>query len=327
MYYLNSSALFAPSRARYSPLTSRRHRTFLFHALLLICALPSVSIEAFAQQDDDVVRVNTDLVVLNVTVTDKAGEYVPGLRLSDFKVYEDGKEVPARVIANFGVHESPFASVVLLDTSGSMETRLSLGRSAAIRFLDGLRPEDVAAVYKFDYKIEQVQDFSSGRDLAPMAFAIKARGMTTLYDAILEAVNALTARQEARKAIVVLSDGMDTYSKTSPSKALESAMAIGASIYAVDMSASDAGGPRNTQSAMVLKSFAEKSGGRFVATPGGPALRDAFASIARELGHQYTISYRPLNQARDGRWRSLEVKLSREDLVVRTRKGYRSPKG
>lgn len=308
-------------------MTSRRKRTFGFTLLqtLLISVILSGSNESSAQQDDDVVRVNTELVVLNVTVTDKAGEYVPGLRLSDFKVYEDGREVPITVISNFGVHESPFASVVLLDTSGSMESRLSLGRSAVIRFLDGLRPEDVAAVYKFDYKIEQVQDFSSGRDLAPMAFAIKARGMTTLYDAILEAVNALTARQESRKAIVVLSDGMDTYSKTSSSKALEAAMAIGASIYTVDMSANDTGG-RNVQSALVLKSFAEKSGGRFVATPGGPSLRDAFASIARELGHQYTISYRPVNQARDGRWRSLDVKLSRGDLLVRTRKGYRSPK-
>lgn len=330
MYYLSSYALFGAFPARYSLLPPKLRATrfpTLLSTLLVFSAFLLLAFEGHAQQDDDVVRVNTDLVVLNVTVTDKAGEYVPGLRLADFKVYEDGKVVPAKVISNFGVHESPFASVVLLDTSGSMESRLSLGRSAAIRFLDGLRPEDVAAVYKFDYKIEQLQDFSSGRDLAPMAYAIKARGMTTLYDAIMEAANALTARQEARKAIVVLSDGMDTYSKTSSSKALEAAMAIGASIYAVDMSANDAGDPRNAQSAMVLKSFAEKSGGRFVATPGGPALRDAFASIARELGHQYTITYRPLDQARDGRWRSLEVKVSRGDLIVRTRKGYRSPKG
>lgn len=299
----------------------------LLPTLLFFGALLSVPIEACAQQDDDVIRTNTDLVVLNVTVTDKAGEYVPGLKLSHFKVFDDGKEVPASAIANFSVHEAPFASVVLLDTSGSMESRLSLGRSAAIQFLDKLRLEDVAAIYKFDYKIERVQDFSSGRDLAPMAFAIKARGMTTLYDAIFEAVNALTARPESRKAIVVLSDGMDTYSKTSSSKALEAALAIGASIYTVDMSVTDSGGQRNTQSAAVLKSFAEKSGGRFVATPGGPSLRDAFASIASELGHQYTLSYRPLNQARDGRWRTLEVKISGEDLVVRTRKGYRSPKG
>ena len=291
---------------------------------LLLCAFLTIPVLVQAQEDD-VVSVNTDLVVLNVTVTDKAGEYVQGLRLADFKVYEDGKEIPAELISSFSLQESPFASVVLLDTSGSMETRLTLGRSAAIRFLDGLREEDVAAVYKFDYRIEQVQGFATGRDLAPMAYGIKARGMTTLYDAIAEGAKALAERQELRKAIVVLSDGMDTYSKTSSGKALEAALAVGASIYAVDMSATDTGA-RNHQSAIILKSFAEKSGGRFIATPGGPALRDAFSSIAKELGQQYTIAFRPPDQARDGRWRALEVKLSRPDVVVRTRKGYRSPK-
>jgi len=289
---------------------------------LLLCVFLTIPILVRAQ-DDDVISVNTDLVVLNVTVTDKAGEYVPGLRLADFKVYVDGKEIPAELISSFSLQESPFASVVLLDTSGSMETRLTLGRSAAIRFLDGLREEDVAAVYKFDYRIEQVQGFASGRDLAPMAYGIKARGMTTLYDAIAEGAKALAERQELRKAIVVLSDGMDTYSKTSSGKALESALAVGASIYAVDMSATDTG-PRDHQSAIVLKGFADKSGGRFISTPGGPALRDAFSSIARELGQQYTIAFRPQEKARDGRWHTLEVKLSRPELVVRTRKGYRS---
>ena len=280
-----------------------------------------------SQTDDDVVRVNTALVVLNITVTDKAGQYVPGLRLSDFTIFEDGKQVSAQLVASFSVHESPFASVVLLDTSGSMESRLSLARSAAIRFLDRLREEDVAAVYKFDSKVEQVQEFSSGRDLAPMVYGVRAKGMTTLNDAIVEAAKALSAREEKRKAIIILSDGLDTYSKASSEKAIESALNIGASIYAVDMSASEGPGLRNQQSAAVLKSFAEKSGGRFVATPGGPALRDAFASIAEELGHQYTVAYRPLNAMRDGKWRKLEVKISRGDLVVRTRKAYRAPRG
>lgn len=288
----------------------------------LVCTAPLRS-----QQDDDVVRVNTDLVVLNITVTDKAGQYVPGLRLSDFKMFEDGKEVSPQLVSSFSVHESPFASVVLLDTSGSMENRLSLARSAAIRFLDKLREEDVAAVYKFDSKVEQVQEFSTGRDLAPMAYGVRATGMTTLNDAIVDAAKALSGRPEKRKAIIVLSDGLDTHSKASSEKAVESALAIGASIYAVDMSATEGSVSRNPQSAAVLKSFAEKSGGRFVATPGGPALRDAFASIAEELGHQYTIAYRPLNQTRDGKWRKLDVKISRSDLVVRTRKAYRAPKG
>ncbi len=278
-----------------------------------------------AQQDDDVVRVNTELVILNITVTNSAGQYVPGLRLADFKIYEDGREVSLSDISSFSTHESPFASVVLLDTSGSMEIRLSLARSAAIRFLDNLRPEDVAAVYKFDSKVEQVQMFSGGRDLAPMAFGLRARGMTTLHDAIVEASKALAERTERRKAIVILSDGMDTQSRASSDKALESALAIGASIYAVDMSATDGRGG-NRQSAMMLKNFTEKTGGRFVDTPGGPALREAFANIADELGHQYTVAFRPLNPARDGKWRKLDVKIAREDLIVRTRKAYRAPR-
>ena len=298
-------------------------RTILF-LLVIFCFNVVVVV---AQDDDDVVRVNTDLVVLNITVTDKAGQYVKGLKASDFKVYEDGVEVQTNMIASFSLHESPYAAVVLLDSSGSMEARFSLARSAAIRFLDGLRPEDVAAVYRFDSKVERVQEFSGGRDLAPMAYAIRAKGMTTLNDAIVEASKTLAERPEVRKAIVVLSDGMDTFSKASGDKAVESALAVGASIYAVDMSTLELAGTTRRQSALSLKGFAEKTGGRFVETPGGPALRDAFTGIADELGHQYTISYRPVNKKRDGKWRSLEVKLvAHDDLTVRTRKGYRAPK-
>ena len=279
-----------------------------------------------AQQEDEVVRVNTDLVVLNVTVTDGNGKYVRGLRAADFKIYEDGKEIPVSAISSFGLQETPFASVVLLDTSGSMENRLSLARSAAIRFLDGLREEDVAAVFKFDTKVEQLQDFSSGRDLAPLAYGIRAYGMTVLNDAIVTAAKALNERPEKRKAIVVLSDGIDTHSAATASKALEQAMSLGAGIYTVDMSATDGAASRNSQSAAILKNFAEKSGARFVATPGGPALRDAFASIAEELGHQYTIAFRPVNRTRDGKWRNIEVKVAREAVTVRTRKGYKAPR-
>jgi len=300
--------------------------TFLPRSLWLLAIVLLISPIVHAQDDEDVVRVNTDLVVLNVTVTDKNGQYVKALKKSDFKVYEDGKEVPASAIASFAFQDAPYAAVVLLDSSGSMETRFSLARSAAIRFLDGLREEDVAAVYRFDSKVERVQEFSAGRDLAPIAYAIRAKGMTTLNDAIVEASKALTERPETRRAIVVLSDGMDTFSKASSDKAVESALAVGASIFAVDMSALDTPGFANRQSAASLKGFADKTGGRFVATGGGQVLRDAFAGIADELGHQYTIAYRPTNTARDGKWRALEVKVDREDLTVRSRKGYRAPK-
>ena len=296
-------------------------RTILFLVLLVF-----VNVVVVVAQDDDVIRTNTDLVVLNITVTDKAGQYVKALKASDFKVFEDGVEVKPDMLANFSVQESPYAAVVLLDSSGSMEERFSLARSAAIRFLDGLRPEDVAAVYRFDSKVERVQEFSGGRDLAPIAYAIKAKGMTTLNDAIIEAAKTLAERPETRKAIIVLSDGMDTHSKATSDKAVEAALAVGASIFAVDMASLEVGGSGARQSATSLKGFAEKTGGRFIATPGGPALRDAFTGIADELGHQYTLSYHPLNKTRDGKWRKLEVKVKREDVEVRTRKGYRGPK-
>src|SRR5215217_718478 len=298
----------------------------MFRTILFLLAVLCVNSGLVVAQDDDVIRTDTNLVVLNLTVTDKSGQYVKGLKASDFKVYEDGVEVKPELIASFSLQESPYAAVVLLDSSGSMEARFTLARSAAIRFLDGLREEDVAAVYRFDSKVERVQEFSGGRDLAPMAYTIRAKGMTTLNDAIVEASKTLVERPEHRKAIVVLSDGMDTFSKASSEKAVESALTIGASIYAVDMSSLEVAGTSGRQSAASLKSFAEKTGGRFIATPGGPALRDAFTGIADELGRQYTISYRPVNTKRDGKWRTLEVKVMRDALEVRTRKGYRAPK-
>jgi Ca-activated chloride channel family protein len=296
---------------------------------LLVILIVTTSV-TFAQDDEDVIRTSTDNVVLNLTVTDKSGQYVKGLKRGDFKLYIDGIEADPSTIAGFSFQEAPYAAVLLLDSSGSMEERFSLARSAAIRFLDGLRPEDVTAVYRFDSKVERVQDFSGVRDLAPTAYAIRASGMTTLNDAIVKAAEVLASRNEHRKAIVILSDGMDTKSSASSDKAVERALAIGASIYAVDMSQMDVAGSRKQSGAASLKSFAEKTGGRFVATPGGPALRDAFTGIADELGHQYTLSYRPTDPHRDGKWHTIEVKVevkvNREEAKVRTRKGFRVPK-
>ncbi|MBD0370828.1 MAG: VWA domain-containing protein [Pyrinomonadaceae bacterium] len=293
----------------------------LLTALLFCSLLLNPSKAQQQSDDDDVMRVNTDLVVLNVTVADANGKYAHGLKKTDFKLFEDGKE---QTIASFSAEETPFAAAVLLDTSGSMENRITLARSAAIRFLDGLREEDVAAIYHFDSKIEQVQEFSSSRDLAPVAFNLRADGMTSLNDAILKAARDLSERPEKRRAIIVLSDGADNSSSASVDKALANAIAASATIYTVDMSQQ---GSKDRQMGMgALRNFAAKSGGRYVSTPGGQQLREAFASIVEELSNQYTLTYRPTNRARDGRWREVGVKLERPQLLARTRKGYRAPK-
>lgn len=277
---------------------------------------------ADAQDQDDVVRVSTDLVVLNVTVLDKNGKFVTGLKSGDFQISEDGV---AQKIAAFSAEETPFAAAILLDTSGSMESRLTLGRSAAIRFLDGLREQDVASVYSFDIKVEQWGDFSPGRDLPPRVYGLRTKTMTALNDAVVRAAEDLAKREEKRRAIVVLSDGGENSSRASSDKALDRASLAAATIYAVNMS--EPGPKRDLAAAGTLRNLAEKSGGRYIDTPGGLQLRDSFASIAEELGHQYTISYRPSNRARDGKWRKVDVKPTKPDVNVRTRKGYRAPKG
>lgn len=302
---------------------TRGHSVLSWVALITIFLLSAPTFAQEPTDDDEVVRVNTDLVVVNVTVTDGAGKYARGLRRADFTLLEDGRE---QKLSSFGAEETPFAAAVLLDFSGSMEKRVSMARSAAIRFLDGLRAEDVASVYRFDSEIEQLQEYSPSRDLAPLAFGRKATGMTVLNDAILRAAVDLSQRPEKRRAIVVLSDGYDTRSAASIDKALDAAFAAGVTIYTVDMSARETSSAQaRAQAAGVLRHYAQKSGGRYISTPGGQALREAFSSILEELGNQYTLAYRPSNRARDGRWREIEVKLARAELTARTRKRYRAP--
>lgn len=307
---------------RRSPLRPLREALRLLPSLLLILLFASAA-PARRQDDDDVVRVESDLVILNVTVTDAQGRFVRKLRRPDFKVFEDGQE---QTVSSFSVEETPFAAAILLDTSSSMERRISLARAAAIRFLEGLRGDDVTAVYNFDDKVERIQDYSPGRDLPPGVFDLKTKGKTSLNDAIVAAANDLSARPEKRRAIVILSDGLDYGSRASSDKALNAALAAGASIYTVNMMDKVANPAAQMQAGAILKSFAGKSGGRYVATPGGFELGEAFAGIVDELSNQYTISYRPANRARDGRWREIDLKVARADATARTRKGYRAPK-
>ena len=297
------------------------HFSFLisFFSFLALCFFAS---PIFAQ-DDDIIKVESSLVVLNTTITDAKGNPVSGLKQTQFKVFEDGQEQKLDI---FAAEKTPFAAVLLIDTSGSMEARISMARSAAINFLDGLRADDLAAIYNFDTKVSLVQDFSNSRDIAERIFDLKADGYTALNDAIYKAAQELEKRLEKRKAIIVISDGADNKSGRSADKVLKAALASNITIYTIDMSAMGANVTERVRSQAALKNFAEKSGGIFIPTAGGAAMREAFKSIVAELGTQYTLGYQPLNTKKDGKWRAIEVRVARPNLSIRTRKGYHAPK-
>jgi Ca-activated chloride channel family protein len=260
---------------------------------------------------------------MNATILDRNGSHVSGLKKAQFSIFEDGVE---QQIDFFEAEETPFAAVILLDSSGSMEERVSLARAAAIRFLDGLRISDSAAIYRFDSKVVLVQDFSNSRDVTEKIFDVKSYGMTVLNDAVYKAAKDLETRPEKRRAIIVLSDGADTMSGRSADAALKAALAANAVIYTVDMSSPESSAKQKMESAGALKKFAEKSGGTYVSTPGGIAMREAFEKIVTELGVQYTLGFSPLNLKKDGKWRELEMRIARPNLTIRTRKGYHAVK-
>jgi VWFA-related protein len=273
--------------------------------------------------EEDIINVESSLVVLNATVTNNKGEVVNNLKKENFSIYEDGIE---QEVSIFETKETPFAAIVLIDTSGSMEMRVSMARSATIKFLEGIRSDDNVAIYNFDSKVSLVQDFSNLRDLTPQVFNLKSNGWTVLNDAVFQSVIELEKRNEKRKAIIVLSDGADTRSHRTSGKALKAALKANVTIYSVDMSGINTGGKSRQQNRKVLKQFADKTGGKFLSTPGGREMRDAFEQIVKDLGIQYTLGYYPINTNKDGKWHEIELKTNNKNYQIRTRQGYNSPK-
>lgn len=290
-----------------------RNLTRILTAAILILATAA----AAAAQDEDVIRVDSSLVILNASISDRSGRMVSGIAEKEFKVYEDGVE---QDIELFETSESPFAAVILFDTSGSMLTRFGVARMTAINFMQGLRPTDTAAIYRFSGQVKVIQDFTQSQFINDRLFDLSPGGMTYMFDAIVRAAKDLSARPEKRRAIIVLSDGQDTGSGASSKKALNAALAANATIYTVDLTTFE--GNVRDQNVGVLRDLAEKSGGTFIQVKSGQVLRDSLDDVVQELGAQYTLGYSPKNTASKKKWREIEVVVSRPNLKIRTRKGY-----
>ena len=306
-------------------------------ALLLITPVFSASAgqdRKFNQEprrrDDEAVQLHSDLVVVNLIVTDAKGQYAHGLTAKEFKVLENDAAQP---IDSFIAEEASFAAAILIDTSGSMDYKFGLVRAAAASFVDHIRDNDQVAVYGFNDKIKLFQDFSDLRDISEYVWDAKAENTTRLYDCADEAIIALEKRPEKRKAILLISDGWDTTSyKASFDSVMKKCLARGITMYSIDLiedsarmgSGSDVLGLRRGLNEM--KEFAAQTGGRYLHTPQGDKLEEAFIGIVDELRNQYTLTYYPTNHTRDGHWRKLSVDVSRPGLTTRTRKGYWAPK-
>jgi Ca-activated chloride channel family protein len=256
-----------------------------------------------------------NVVEVYAAVTDQDGQPVTGLRREDFSVLEDGR--PQSVSA-FAAGDFPLSVAVGLDRSFSMGAKqLPTAVSATRTFLGELRPQDQSMVVAIGSEIEQLSPLSTDRAAQQRALAsLKPWGTTGLYDAIIESIDAI---QEAkgRRALVLLSDGNDRYSKASASDALDRARRSDVMIYPVAL---------GRDRPPLFAELASLTGGRSFAPRDPAALNTAMRTIANELRHQYLLGYTPSRPivAGDDQWRAITVRVDRPGVTVRARDGYQT---
>jgi Ca-activated chloride channel family protein len=283
-----------------------------------------------ARAPGQVFRTGVEVVSLNVTVTDPGGHYVTDLDQDTFQVFEDGVK---QDLTFFTRTQLPIALAILLDTSASMEDKLSTAQEAAAGFARRLRTDDVAEVIDFDSRVVILQPFTN--DGVALERAIRnttAGGSTSLHNAVyialteMKKMRAKSEEEVRRQAIVVLSDGEDTSSLLPFEEVLELAKRSETAVYTIGIRSKEpriAGGFKEAE--FVLRTLAQETGGRSFLPTSVNELPSIYTQIAEELASQYTLGYTSKNGRRDGMWRRVVVRIDRQNAVARTKQGYYAP--
>jgi Ca-activated chloride channel homolog len=276
-------------------------------------------------------RSGVEVVSLNVTVLDKDGRYVTGLDEPDFEVFEDGVK---QDVTFFNRTNMPIALALLMDTSASMESKLTTAQEAAIGFARRLRPQDAAEVIDFDSRVQILQPFTSSVPAIEQAIRrTSAGGSTSLYNALYIALKDLAkvtigagTGQVHREAIVLLSDGEDTSSMLSFDEVLDLAKRSETAIYPIGLRVDEGDSSKGFNEAeFVLRQLAQQTGGRAFFPSQLSDLAGVYGQISAELSSQYTVGYTSKNPKRDGAWRRVVVEIDKPGLTARTKQGYFAP--
>jgi Ca-activated chloride channel homolog len=302
-------------------------------------------------EDDEVLRVETNLITIPISVYDRHGLYIPNLRQADFKIFEDGEE---QEIAYFGTSEKPFSVILLIDVSPSTAYKIEDIRRAAIAFVDQLKAQDSVMVVQFDSSVNVLTELTNDRQRIYRAINRANFGNgTSLYEAVDFSLRRRLNKVEGRKAIVLFTDGVDTTSRRASFEGtIRDAEESDAMIFPIYYNTyldnigvgrggvmttpptiGFPGGSRSLPRGMrpedyargraYLDDLAAVTGGRVFrpeSTPGG--LISAFEAIAEELRRQYSIGYYPQNEGTPGQRKQIKVRVNRPNLAIRARDSY-----
>jgi Ca-activated chloride channel homolog len=290
---------------------------------LMMCFAASIPGQDKKAKQPPLFRVDVETVYLKASVVDHFNRNVTGLEKANFKVYEDNIE---QEILHFSQESAPISLGFIFDVSGSMSIDNNI-RTAKNWFNQLVQtgnhnPGDEYFLITFSRKIYMLRDFTD--DLAGLQNDIavqKSRGWTALYDAVYRGIDKIKEGRNEKKALVIISDGGENKSRYRFSELRDLAVESDVQIYAIGISASG-----NS----LMKSLVELTGGRIFNSDTYGGMAKAISRIHTDLRTQYLLGYIPSNGDRNGKWRSIQVKLERSPefprVIIRARRGYYAPK-
>ena len=335
-------------------------RRLLCSLLLALCASVCLSFTAFAQTTDvnDVhvqprevekpkeapkadpissttglsarvrpLKVDVDLVLVPVTITDPMNRLVTGLDRENFQLYEGNA---SQEIRTFSAEDAPVSLGVIFDSSGSMSTKMDRAKEAVIEFFKTANPQDEFFMITFNDEPDEITDFTNSVDDIQnrLVFAVP-RKRTALLDAIYMGISKMRHAKYPKKALLIISDGGDNHSRYTENEIKSLVKEADVMIYAIGIYDRYASAAEERLGPQLLSDITELTGGRAFTIDNPNDLGDVATKIGVELRNQYVLGYRPSKVVRDGKWRKIKVKLlppkGLPPLKVYARTGYYAP--
>jgi Ca-activated chloride channel family protein len=282
---------------------------------------------ALTAKANERIRVDVNLVLVPVTVTDPLNRLVTGLERQDFFIYENNA---LQKLKSFSAEDAPVSIGIIFDLSGSMTDKINRARSSILEFLRTANPQDEFFVIGFNDRPELITDFTSNVDnIESRLLTVKPGHRTALLDAIYFGLNKMKQAKNERKALLVVSDGGDNRSRYTESEVRAVVRESDVQIYSIGIFDQYAPTREEQLGPILLHDVSEETGGQLFRVDDLADMADIATKISAELRNQYVLGYRSEDAKRDGKWRKLKVKLVPPEglpqLTVHARTGYYAP--
>jgi len=319
--------------------------TRVFSSAILLCSLAFAAAPAVAQipvtnpqpppppgqsadKQGPSIKVQVNLVVLHTTVLDDRGRFADGLKVENFRVFEDKAEQKLSV---FKREDVPVSMGLVIDNSGSMRDKRPRVNEAAITLVENSNPQDEAFVVNFndDFYLDLDKDFTNSvPELKEALERIDSRGSTALYDAIIGSLDHLKKASKDKRVLLVVTDGEDNTSRNSLEKAIREVQKTDTVIYTIGLLSQES--KKSAKKAKkALEEIAAASGGLSYFPENTGDVHNICQQVAHDIRNQYTLAYYPTNTKKDGSFREVAVEVipprGRGKLLARTRNGYYAP--